>query len=294
MEEKDFKTIVASDNSSIFAYKKVIDEANPTKNYILSLIIRKQSTYDTKPVLTINKSAMKNISSAGSWDEAIQIGLQTFINNTKYMLPYLSLGDTLTTMTSVSYYIINSEETMTHERAIVLMEQLEKDGYELTIDDSYSKFTISAIKTLENKSKLKLTIAQYSMLKCSINYYPPFIRNENINSYSKNTESLMNEKFGHALPYFYFGSDDPTVRETSSYIYLTGNTRDDVVFTNAIEAFDNDKATDGKSYWEKAYDYSSGNRTLIASRSYDDGKHMTVMVYKDKTSQLPRVDVYRA
>ncbi len=286
----------SSYGSSVAGYKKI----NNT-TFLAAQIFK---NYSGKAEFYVFETAMANptISTTGTWDETVKTGVQTYISDTTYMLPYLSLGDASTDVTystDTDHATLTSTQKLTHERAWVIYEQLKADGWnDLYIRDSASDLKVTANKTIESGAKLSLEIDNWSTAKCYLYYNPPFKAPEGVTDWSSAVTSLMTTNFGHTLPYFYIGADSPTATYSSYYnsVTIEGQTWNDAVYDNAIAAFEADKdVTTSKSAWTYMYDYSDDEYPiLVATRAFSDGKHMTVKVihYTYNSQEYPKVEVY--
>ena len=90
----------------------------------------------------------------------------------------------------------------------------------------------------------------------------------------------MQAKFNHIIPYFYIGSETPKIqKDSSSSLSVIGQTWDDKIFTNAINAFEKEKDASDNCLWKYEYSSSDDNKTLIAKRTYDDNTILQVKIY---------------
>lgn len=287
----------SSYGACISGYKKV----NST-TFLAAQIFK---NYSGKAELYVFETAIASpaISTTGTWDEAVKTGVQTYISDTTYMLPYLSLGDAssdITYSTDTEHATLTSTKKLTHERAWVIYEQLLADGWDdLYIRDSASDLKVTASKTIESGAKISLEIDNWSTAKCYLYYNPPFVAPAGVDSWSTQVTALLNTNFGHTLPYFYIGADSPTATYSSYYncVTLEGQTWNDAIYDNAIAAFESEKdlADSTKSAWTYMYDYSDDEYPiLVATREFADGKHMTVKVihYTYNSTEYPKVEVY--
>ncbi len=239
-------------------------------------------------------SPLAGISESGSWAADIDTAIKGY-TEADFDMDYLSLGGNVSFTTDTGHATLKSADKLTHERSFVIYEQLKNAGWEdLVIKTSASDLKVMASKNLgTNKGSVSVSIDQYSVATCYLNYYPPFIAPENVTSWGDGIEGLMDTNFGHRIPYFYIGADSPS-SNYSSYsqkLELTGITWDDRVFDNAIAAF----TADSNATWSYIWDYSSTTTdTLVFTTEFSDGKHMTVKVYKyvGTSSSYPQVDIY--
>ncbi len=287
----------SSYGASVAGYKKL----NSTT--FLSAQIFKN--YSGKAEFYVFETAIASpaISTTGTWDETVKTGVQTYISDTTYMLPYLSLGDASTDVTystDSEHATLTSNKKLTHERAWAIYEQLLADGWDnLYIKDSASDLKVTANKTIPSGAKLSVEIDNWSTAKCYLYYNPPFVAPEGTTSWSSDVTNLLTTNFGHTLPYFYIGAANPTASYSSYYncVTLTGQTWNDAVYDNAIAAFDADKDIEdaSKSAWTYMYDYSDDEYPiLVATRKFSDDKHMTVKVihYTYNSQEYPKVEIY--
>jgi hypothetical protein len=277
----------------ILAYNK------DTTNNLLTLIYFHvySSGY---PMMTAYVSALAPIttSDTDAWDDTFTASVQSYISDTTYMLPYMSLGSNVRIASTLTDYAqIKSDDKLTHERSILIYDQLVSAGWTATLAMSGNDLKITAETKTPNKGKIKLDIDNYGTTTVKLYYYPPFVAPEGVTSWPTAVENLMTTNLGgHKLPYFYIGADSPQ-GEYYNYgkcVKIYGVTWDEDVYTNAIEAFNNEKDEDGNSYWSYMYDYSESTTHLWASRAFDDGTHMTVKIYKyvSGNSEKPLVEVY--
>jgi hypothetical protein len=282
-----------SGEKTLIAYLK-----DTTTNTMITVYIYKYS--ESKTILYALTSNLGPITKTGSeaWDDSFKTSVQTYINDTTYMLPYISLGSGLTVTTETDYLQVKSTEKLSHERSLLIFDELTAAGWDANISMSGNDLKVTASYKTPSKGKIKLVIDHLGNVATMKLYYSePFVAPEGVNSWSKAILSDMNTYFGHTLPYFYIGTTDPTsyYYSYSSYLTITGGAWDDEVYSNAIEALENDKdETTQKSYWTYMYDYSNSSYvTFVATREFEDGKHMTMKMYKyGYSSEQIRIEIY--
>ena len=278
---------------TLIAYKK--DE---TKKKMQTIFIFKDSS-TSLAYLYVWESPLSStgISTTGTWDDDIVSAFKSYTKDDDYMIPYLSFGSELSFSNDTDYATITTNDILTHERSFVIYEQLLADNWSVDIENSGDALKVTATKTLEDQSKISLVIDDFFGGNMSIRHYDPFVKPDSINDWDSSVKSTLNSYFGHTIPYFYIGADHPTASydEYQDRVEIKGNTWDDQIFTNAIDAFNKDADDKGNSYWTYMYDYSAASGDiLIASRTYDDGKKMTVKIHEvsEDSYSYPLVEVY--
>jgi hypothetical protein len=270
-------------NDMMIAYKP-----NDTNTLLTTVIV--SETSDKKPQLTAYHSTYDaTITKDGSYADTFLSEVQTFTGNSNVEIPYVPFGNTLTNSTSGSakYMTYWSDVAFNAQRAILTYEILTEQGWTCTLaTDGTTDLKVTAEKKFSDKSKVKLEFTNSyksgkSLGRVYINYYPPFVAPEGVTDWSAATKTQIEDLLGHCLPYFYIGSADPEFDNYDDYIQLRGDSWDDEVYQNMINAITADADENGNSYWSYTYDYSQENPRLIATRAYDDGTHGTIVLYKN-------------
>ncbi len=283
LESNSYTTYYSKNEYGKCLMAKSIDVSN---NTMISIFIGK-ITASSNVMLYCWKSSLKPITKTGTedWDSTIKSEVQSYIHSTTYMLPYFSLGTNQSFVDGDDYAMIISPERFTHEKAWLVYDELTAAGYETYITKSGNDLMVNATKTLDDNSKIKLKVNQDSGSQsvCNIYYYPAFKAPEGVTDWEARVKAYMTNTLLHDVPYFYIGADSPTcVATDSGSLRLEGLVWDDLVFDNAIAAFDNDiDALTGKSAWTYMYDYVESDKQLIATKEFSDGCHMTIRIRKE-------------
>lgn len=256
----------------LIAYKKI-----STGNHFLFAFLEKS---DDSPTLTFYRCTLENIVNTGSYDSSLLSQVNGYISDENYTMPYLNLGGTMSFQESGNYAYIAGNGLFSFERACVLATKLKNEGYDLTFTLEEDSILVKAEKELSNQANIKLVLENDSSATCSIFYHPPFNEESTLTSWSNEIQTKMQAKFNHIIPYFYIGSETPKIqKDPSSSLSVIGQTWDDKIFTNAINAFEKEKDASDNCLWKYEYSSSNGNKTLIAKRTYDDNTILQVKIY---------------
>ncbi len=281
----------------LLAYKEVSTTVGETTTKTFYTVVIKRASSVGEPQLYAWRSTAKDYSSTATWDETAKNKIQKYIHSTSYMLPNIDFGSTLTYSTDSGDYLqIKNDHAMTHNQVIEVYKAMKADTSEGTWDiaimDSSNDLKIIATKKMADKSKIKIDFDTYSdYSRMNIYYFAPFVPSSDVTGWTNATKKIMKNKFdGYVVPYFYIGSDNPTVTSYSGYITLRGNVWDDEIYTNIRTALSAEKDEEGNDVWDFAFDYSSSYTTyFVATREFSNGKHMTVRTYE--SGNKPCVDI---
>ncbi len=283
LETNSYTTYYSKNDYGKCLMAKSVDVSNDT---MVSIFIGK-ITASSNVMLYCWRSSLKPITKTGTedWDSTIKSEVQSYIHSTTYMLPYFTLGANQSFVDGDDYAMLISPERFTHEKAWLVYDELTAAGYETYITKSGNDLMVNATKTLDDNSKIKLKVNQdnSSQSVCNIYYYPAFKAPEGVTDWEPRVKAYMTNTLLHDVPYFYIGADSPTcVATDSGSLRLEGLVWDDLVFDNAIAAFENDiDALTGKSAWSYIYDYVESDKQLVATKEFSDGCHMTIRLRKE-------------
>ncbi len=259
------------EDKCLIAYKTI-----STSNHFLFAFIEKS---DDHPCLTFYRCTLENIVNTGSYDSSLLSQINGYVGDENFTMPYLNLGGSLSFQESGNYAYLAGNGLFSFERACILASKLKNEGYNLSFALENDFITVKAEKELSNKATIKLVLENDSSATCSIFYHPPFNEESEVTSWSSEINAKMQTKFSHVIPYFYIGTETPKVqKDAANALSIIGQTWDDRIFTNAINAFEKEKDASNNCLW--SYEYSSDEtKTLIAKRTYEDNTTIQVKVY---------------
>lgn len=257
---------------SLIAYKKL-----STGNHFLFAFLEKSEGH---PCLTFYRCTLENILNTGSYDSSLLSQVNGYIGDENFTMPYLNLGSSMSFHESSNYAYLAGNGLFSFERACVLMTKLKNDGYNLSFSLEDDSLLVKGEKELSNKANIKLVLENDSSATCSIFYHPPFNEESTLTSWGNEIETKMQTKFSHTIPYFYIGTETPKVqKESSNALSIIGQTWDDKIFLNAINAFEKEKDASNNSLWSYEYSSTDDTKALIAKRTYEDNTTLQVKIY---------------
>ena len=297
--------------AALIMSKAGVKGTTKTGNNFIILIYRMNG----KPIMKIKneKTALKDgskynpVSTASDWTDAIKAEIKTNNGNNEDV-PYIDLGsDTIETDdTNDGFFRLKADVnfswiTRKLKAYDALVAHDNTDGvtnkYNPTISiTNGTNISISGTYQREDGSSTTIQISgNASNSYLDIYYSPKFTPSGS--SWTDKTTKVFKKYFdGNVIPYFYLGSDDPSVEVSNDgyEIILTGETWSDSIYDYAIEAFDNDKdATTGLSNWGYSYDYSdsSKGKQLVAYTEVSAGTYITCKLYRNSIG-LPVLECY--
>ncbi len=281
----------------LLAYKEVSVTSGETTTKTFYTVVIKRNSSVGEPQLYAWRSNSKDYTET-TWSETAKTRIQKYIHSTTYMLPDIDFGSTVTFSTdSTDYLQVKNDTPLSHNQVIKIYEALKADTtegeWDLSIMDSSNDLKIIGVKKMADKSKIRIDLDTYSTYsRINIYYFAPFAPSEGVTDWTKATKKIMKNTFdGYVIPYFYMGSDNPSVNTYSTYISLRGDVWDDEIYTNIRTALATDLDDEGHEAWEYAFDYSSSYTTyFVATREFSNGKHMTLRVYS--SNNKPVIEIY--
>ncbi len=282
----------------LLAYKEVAETSGETTTKTFYSVVIKRNSSVGEPQLYAWRSNVKDYSETASWDETAKTRIQKYIHSTSYMLPNIDFGSKLTFVTdSTDYLQVKNDAPLSQNQAIKIYEALKADTsegeWDLAIMDSSNDLKIIGTKKMADKSKIRIDLDTYSdYSRINIYYFAPFAPSEGVTDWTSATKKTMKNKFdGYIIPYFYMGSDNPSLTIYSTYIALRGDVWDDEIYENIRTALATDVDDEGQETWNVAFDYSSTYTIyFVATREFSNGKHMTLRVYQ--SNNKPVIEIY--
>lgn len=255
--------------------------------------------YSSKPTLKLFKQSTSGLatSSTQAYDSTSASQIKKYNGN--YDIPFIDLGcDTYS-----PYYYSGSKQLELTGTATISNYMMYKAYKMMKEDTAYSvnlvlyssDFGFTAETKNADDSKTTIKVANsYSKAYIDVIYSAPFKAPEGVDNWSGTIQTLMKQYFdGNVLPYFYMGANEPSTSYYSSYneLDLHGETWDDQVYDNCIEALKKDVDEDGNCNWTWMYQYTSGKK-LTASKKIGD-YYMSIILYKYTSGNpYPVLEIY--
>ena len=297
--------------AALIMSKAGVKGTTQTGNNFIILIYRMNG----KPIMKIKneKTALKAgskynpVSTASDWTDAIKAEIKTNNGNNEDV-PYIDLGsDTIETDSSNNGFFrlkadvnfnwitrkLKAYDALVEHNNTENMTNVYTPAISIT---SGTNITVSGTYKREDGSSTTIQISgNASNSYLDIYYSPKFTPSGT--AWSDKTTKIFKKYFdGNVIPYFYLGSDDPSVEVSNDgyEITLMGETWSDTIYDYAIEAFNNDKdSTTGLTKWGYSYDYSdsSKGKQLVAYTEVSAGTYITCKLYKNSIG-LPVLECY--
>ena len=278
-----------TDNGSemITAYKQ-------TANNLIRIAIYKDRN-DSAVYEAFLSTPVTYPSDATAWSDSIQTQMTDYMGN--HAIPFFYTGAKTPSVTLKTYrqigkkYLqLSSFSDWNENYALNAKQVLETAGWNVTYfavqDDSYDGSRIEASYKYSDGSTVNLNMkAGYSSPIFCIAYQDAFVVDESKTDWSPAAVNAMESNLnGYKLPYFYLGTDTPSVSVDTTYhtITMVGDIWDEQIFTLAENALKSDETFN----WSVIYDYSNSSndsttgKTLVAAAEDTiHNKHFTLKVY---------------
>lgn len=236
-----------------------------------------ESTY---AIMKIDYEEPYDVTAATDWDDDAKNTISTNLGGQN--IPYVYLGSkysyvTSRTGTSTYFYIYGGKwNSQVISDANTNLTGL---GWKTTVESE------KLVATLTNDAgwEFTLTITNYSSGKkarMEVEWVEPFDES-GFQGWSDDIKDYFTNDFdNHSVPDIYMGSENVSMSyNSSSYkLTLTGGLFNSKYLTLAKQKFEADAGEDKKSYWTITDGTDSYGENFTATRSYDDGCGMSVLV----------------
>ena len=290
---------------SIMAYKSV-----NSLTYFLTI----EHDDENIPVLKCWKNTATTYNTDGTFDsDDVVDPFQENTDQTTYMLPYIDLGSNVAASWDISNDCqkIQGDKTLSQVQVLAYYNKLLTDT-ETVSDESYSwtnlhitsgneGLIVTGTRKLSNGGKITITLKNGYKYNSDTNtatyvgtiyitYKEAFVDYDGATAWNADITAAMKKYLdGYVVPYFYMGdtedvdisySDDDSYK----YMYFESYDWDEQIFANMIKAVTEDGG------WSYMYDYASMEdgdyNCLWASKTLDNGKHVTLKLYNDDGSAM--------
>ena len=246
---------------------------------------------------------------ATGWNENFTEALSDYTKNKNVVIPYFSVGSNTMVSSSVNRYrtigqylrfsSLTWNDSLTYNAKAVLAKAGWKIEKYIPVYN-YGQAALVASTSFEDNSSVTISFQpSYGNSNINIAYQPPFKADSSVTDWNADVKKELKEFLdGYELPYFYMSlAENPSydVDYSNGIFEMKGTIWNEAIFDNVKTAL----AGDSSKTWSFAWDYSSGNKSLIVTCEVPEtGKHITLKVYRQDSginfngTAIPVVDIY--
>ena len=269
----------------VTAYKKTDDSLIRVAVY--------QDRYGTANYKAVVETAADIPSDVTTWSDKIQAQMTSYMGSHDIPFFYTGAKDPSMTLKTYStlgkrYLQLSSFKEWNNGYAINAERVLKAAGWDVKLyamqNSSYSGSRFEANHTYADGATVSMILkAGYSSPVLCIAYQDPFVIHEETTEWSVAVTNAMESSLnGYKLPYFYLGTDDPSVSVDTTYhnMTLVGGIWNEQIFTNAEAALRKDTTFNWTVLYDYSYNDNTTGKTLIASaEDTAHNKHLTLRLY---------------